>query len=89
MNTCLTCKYWEKLDERSAELSEIGRCKAVVDYWYATKWIDEDECDKRVLKKQYTNKLAFTNSASDYAELYTFPAFGCMQYKPNPIENQN
>lgn len=90
MSTCLTCKYWKKFEKCPTELPGLGLCKAVVNYWDSTEWNDEEECDGRVLKKQYANRLAFVRDASDYsAYLYTFPNFGCVQYEPNLIKSQD
>lgn len=90
MNTCLTCKYWEKFDERSGELPGIGLCKAIVDYWCVVELGTNNKCDSMVLKNQYTHKLALVRDSCDCsAYFYTFPTFGCVQYEPNPIENQN
>lgn len=78
MKLCKTCKHWEK--SARGEISDIGKCKAVVMLWSATEWSDTG--DGRVLKPEHAAKLAFVRDGSDYyAELQTLPDFGCVQHK--------
>lgn len=79
MKHCKTCKYWQKID---SEVSDIGTCKAVAQFWDATQW--SGDFDKRIVKPEYTEYLAFVQDGSDYrAELITRSSFGCVQYKPS------
>lgn len=80
MERCKTCKYWQKPDSDYGEVPGTGKCTAVVQFWNATEW-DEDY-DKRTLKSEYANRLAFVQDGSDYyAELKTLPDFGCVQHE--------
>mgnify|MGYP001350270383 CR=1 FL=1 len=80
MNTCKTCKHWEKPESDYGEVPGTGKCKAVVQFWKATEW--NDDYDKRSLKTEYATKLAFVQDGSDYyAELKTLPDFGCVQHE--------
>jgi hypothetical protein len=77
MERCKTCKYWEKPERDYGEVPGTGKCKAVVQFWKATEWNN----DKRSLKPEYADKLAFVQDVSDYhAELKTLPDFGCVQH---------
>jgi len=79
---CKTCKHWEKPDSDHGEVPGTGKCKAVVQYWYATDW--NAYGDNRALKPEYAGKLAFVQDGSDYyAELKTLPDFGCVQHEFN------
>ena len=80
MERCKTCKHWEKPESDYGEVPGTGKCKAVVQFWNATKW--NDDYDKRSLKPEYAGRLAFVQDGSDYyAELKTLPDFGCVQHE--------
>jgi len=82
MELCKTCKYWEKPNSEHGEVPGTGKCKAVVQFWDATEWVDDDEYDTRKLKPDYDKKLAFVQDVSDcFAELKTLPDFGCVQHE--------
>ena len=82
MKLCKTCKYWEKPDSEYGEVPGTGKCKAVVQFWDATEWVDDDEFYMRGLKHDYAKKLAFVQDGSNYhAELKTLPNFGCVQHE--------
>jgi hypothetical protein len=76
---CKTCKHWEKPESDYVEFPGTGKCKAVLQFWNATEWIDYD---KRMLKTEHAGKLAFVQDGSDYyAELKTLQDFGCVQHE--------
>lgn len=80
LGKCKTCKHRRKPENEFGEIPGVGKCLAAVQYWDATEWTED--CDTRVLRKEYANKLAFVNDGSDYrAELFTFPDFGCVQHE--------
>lgn len=80
MNRCKNCKHWDAAIKEPDDLPNIGICRAVSQYWDATKWADDYE--SRVLKPEYENKLAFAQDGSDYrADLITLPEFGCVQFE--------
>ena len=82
MKRCKTCKHWEKPESEYGEVPGTGLCKAVIQFWDATEWGDNDGVYTRQLKQEYAGKLAFTQDGSDYrAELKTFHEFGCVQHE--------
>lgn len=81
MERCKTCKHWGKPKSDYGEVPGTGICKAVVQFWNATEWTNDD---KRTLKTEYAAKLAFVQDGSYYyyyAELKTLPDFGCVQHE--------
>jgi hypothetical protein len=84
MKRCATCKHWTPPEnEAFGEVPGVGWCKAAPQYWDAAEW-DED-CERRILKPQYSGVLAMVKDGSDYrAELRTFPDFGCVMHELSP-----
>lgn len=77
---CATCKHWRKPENEFGEIPGIGKCLAAVQYWDVTEWAEDS--NKRVLRKEYANKLAFVRDRSNYfSELTTLPGFGCVQHE--------
>jgi hypothetical protein len=81
MKHCKTCLHWEKPKNDYGEVPGTGKCLAVVQFWTATEWADEDYANRK-LKPEVVGKLAFVRDGSDYyAELNTLPEFGCVQHE--------
>ncbi len=80
MKQCKTCFFWEPpKNESYGEVPGVGRCSRVVQYWDATEW--DKNGDRRQLRQEFINSLAFVQDGSDYrADLYTKPDFGCVQH---------
>ena len=80
METCKTCRNWEPPENDSfGDVPGVGRCGAVPHYWDAGDWDDMGE--RRILKPEYKDVLAFAQDASDYrASLMTMPNFGCVMH---------
>lgn len=94
---CKTCKHWIRPENYTyGEILGVGKCTAIVQFWNATEWIEDDnpiykqfikysEIDcllVLVLKPKYETKLAFMQGSSDcHAELITKPDFGCVQHE--------
>ena len=80
MKRCETCKHWDRPKSDYGEVPGTGKCKAVVQFWKATEW--NEDYDRRTLKPEFSNRLAFVQDGSDYyAELKTLPGFGCAQHE--------
>jgi hypothetical protein len=81
MKRCETCKHWERLDRiYYGEVTGIGRCHAVAEFWDATVWNNDQ--DMRTVRPEYAEKLAFVqDEMSCYAELRTLVSFGCVQHE--------
>lgn len=80
VNRCKTCKFWDPpISDNYGEVPGVGRCSKVVQFWDATEW--DDEGYGRRLKPEFSDALAFVQDGSDFrADLYTHPAFGCIQH---------
>lgn len=80
MNRCNTCKHWQRPENDYGEIPGTGKCNAVVEFWVAAEW--DENYEKRDLKPEYANKLAFVkDSSSHFAEMTTSPMFGCVQHE--------
>ena len=81
MNTCKTCKHWERYGEDNYRLMPgAGHCKAVPRGWSATDW--DPDYNQRVILPEFAHCKAFVQDGSDYwAQLQTLPDFGCVMHE--------
>lgn len=78
MNTCKTCKYWEKHSTEHTDFI-IGDCNKIKTYWDSTEW--NYSYTGRTRAEEAKNDLAFVQDGSDYyAVLLTLPDFGCVHH---------
>ena len=81
MNTCETCKFWQKPSDYSG-VGKLGlrHCTAALMFWDSTQW-DEDG-EKRTFMPAAESTTAFVQDGSDYhASLYTRPTHGCTMHE--------
>ena len=77
---CKDCKYWKTKGQISLDEKQIGRCKRVKMFWDCTTWASDGE--SQTLTEEAKNNNAFIQDGSNYyAELLTFPEFGCNQFE--------
>lgn len=82
MDTCATCKHWDRQKPmESGHKLGLGRCKNVPQLWDATDW-DEEGLNFELVEK-YRDRKAFAEDGSSYmAHLLTMPDFGCISHTP-------
>lgn len=75
---CETCKFWDRHD--AEYYLGLGRCRAAVEFWNATRW--NDETGDREFTKEAANVKAFTQDGSYYRSILPTKAdFGCVQWE--------
>lgn len=84
MNTCGTCKHWQREDpDEYMHIDNIGKCTMVTLFWEATTW--DANYERRLMAPGFENKKAFVQDGSDYkSSLHSFPDFGCNQWEAKP-----
>jgi hypothetical protein len=81
MNSCNTCKHWQRSEEHEVGHSQgLGRCSAARMLWDYIEWRSDE--DNMVFIEGAEKHKHFLQDGSDYmAYMLTRPDFGCVSHE--------